>query len=142
MIEIAHTASYDRPAAAVFATLTDVAGYPAWQPTVVSADVAGGREVGAGAEIREVCEVMGRRFEIVLTVTGYRPGELLALRTAPGARPEISQTYRLRPEGAGCRLDYRLTVDGVPRLVERLARAQIDRQAPGMLERLGAVDAP
>lgn len=41
MIDIGRAAVYDAPAGAIFAVITDLASYPAWQPGVESASLAG-----------------------------------------------------------------------------------------------------
>jgi hypothetical protein len=41
MIEISRAARYDAPAGTIFAIITDLASYPAWQPGVESAGLAG-----------------------------------------------------------------------------------------------------
>ena len=53
----------------------------------------------------------------------------------------MQQSYRLRPDGEGCRLDFQLTLDGVPKMAEHLARAQLTRQILHMLERLATIAA-
>jgi hypothetical protein len=58
--------------------------------------------------------VMGRRTEVGLTTTRLVSAELVTLATGPGATPAALQTYRLRPDGDRCGLDYRLALDGVP----------------------------
>jgi uncharacterized protein YndB with AHSA1/START domain len=141
MIQISGSARYDTPAGTIFAILTDPSRYPAWQPDVESATLADGGPARQGARIRQVRTVMGRRTDIGLTLTHLVPAELVTLATAADAQPAVRQTYRLRPDGEGCRLDYRLTLEGVPKMAEHLARAQLARQLPQMFDRLAAIAA-
>jgi hypothetical protein len=85
--------------------------------------------------------VMGRRTEIGLTITRLVPAELVTLATDPGGTPAVRETYRLRPDGDGCRLEFRLTLDGIPAMAEHLAGAQLTRQIQQMLERLATIAA-
>jgi hypothetical protein len=141
MIQISGSARYDTPAGTIFAILTDPSRYPAWQPDVESATMAAGGPARQGARIRQVRTVMGRRTDIDLTITHLVPVELVTLATTAGAQPAVRQSWRLRPDCGGCRLDYRLTLDGVPKMAEPLARAQLTRQIPQMLDRLAAIAA-
>jgi hypothetical protein len=103
MIEISRAARYDAPAGTIFAIITDLASYPAWQPGVESAGLAGEGPARQGSRIRQVRMVMGRRTEIGLTITRLGPAELVTLATDPGGTPAVRETYRLRPDGDGCR---------------------------------------
>jgi hypothetical protein len=69
------------------------------------------------------------------------PAGLVTLATAPGLKPAVQQTYRLRPDADGCRMDFKLTLDGVPTMAEHIAHAQLTRQVQQMLERLATVAA-
>ena len=140
MIIIEHTANYPRGAATVAAALADLAGYPAWQPDVLTVNSPGSDPVTAGTRLVQTRKVMGRRTEVALTVTDYQPGVRITLRTDPGAKPGVTQTYTVHPDGThASRVEFRLELDGVPKLAEHLARAQLGRQVPDMFQRLGAV---
>jgi Polyketide cyclase / dehydrase and lipid transport len=141
MIEISGSARYDVPVGTIFAIITDPARYPAWQPDVEWASLAGDGPIRQGACIHQVRTVMGRRTELGLTFTQLVPADLVTLATDSGATPAVRQTYRLRPDGDGCGLDYRLTLDGVPTMAEPLARSQLTRQTQQMLERLATAAA-
>lgn len=141
MIEISRAARYDQPAGAIFAVLADLPGYPAWQPGVECASPAGEGAFRPGNRIRQARMVMGRRTQINLTITQLVPAGLVILATEPGAIPAVQETYRLRPDEDGCRLEFRLTLDGVPVMAEHIVRAQLNRQVQQMLERLAAIAA-
>jgi hypothetical protein len=141
MIQLSGSARYDAPASAIFAILADPDRYPAWQLDVESAALADDGPARKGARVREVRMVMGHRTELGLTFTQFVPAEMVTLATAAAARPGVRQSYRLRPDGGGCRLDYELALDGVPTMAEHLARAQLTRQIPRMLQRLASIAA-
>jgi len=137
MIVIEHTASYPCDASAVGAALADLAGYPSWQADVLDARPQEG-PVGIGTHLVQIRKVMGRRTEVDLTVTEYRAGSQITLQTQPGAKPGVTQSYTVHRDGAeSSRVDFRLELDGVPRLAEHLARAQLGKQVPEMFRRLG-----
>jgi ribosome-associated toxin RatA of RatAB toxin-antitoxin module len=141
VIEISQAARYATPASVIYAVLTDVASYPAWQPGVEFASLAGECPARQGSRIRENRIVMGRRTEIDMTITRLVLGELVTLATRPGATPAVRETYRLRPDTDGCRLEFRLTLDGISAMAEHLARAQLTHQIQQMLERLATIAA-
>jgi hypothetical protein len=141
MIEISRAARYDAPAGAIFTIITDLSRYPAWQPGVECASLVGEGTFRQGACIRQVRTVMGRWTDIGLTITRLVPDELLTLVTAPGATPAVRETYRLRPDGDGCRVKFRLALDGIPVMAEHLACAQLTGQTQQMRERLAIIAA-
>ena len=136
MIEVAETCQYDLPAAALFAALTDFSGYPSWQAAVESAVLLDG-PLRVGARVRQVRREVGWRGRVEVAVAALVPGELLTLASEPGARPSVSQSYRLTSQGGGCRLDYLVALDGVPRVLEAALRMRLRRQVQHMLQQLG-----
>jgi hypothetical protein len=135
MIEITENADYDQPADAIFAALTDFAAYPSWQEAVESATLLD-PPVRIGARVRVLRKEMGWRGTVNVTVAEFIPGELLTLATVEGTKPSVRQSYQLTSEGDGCRVRYALALDGMPKMFEPLARAQLRRQIPKMLHRL------
>ena len=70
-----------------------------------------------------------------------RPIVILTLATDDGTTPGVRQSYQLTSEGDGCRVNYQLALDGVPKVFEPLVRAQLHHQVPRMLRRLGEMAA-
>ncbi|MCG5214743.1 SRPBCC family protein [Streptosporangium sp. KLBMP 9127] len=134
MITVDHEVAYPHDAQQVFAVLADLDGFPAWQSDVLEAHLTG--PLREGAAVAQVRQVMGRRTEVSLTVTEYLPGERITLRTAPGTRPGVTQSYGVRPAGQGCAVEFHLELDGVPRMAEHLVKAQLTKQVQVMFERL------
>jgi hypothetical protein len=137
MIDIEHVTAYPQATDTVFAAIADISTYPAWQSDVMSAEIVGGAEVAAGTEIHQVRKVMGRKTDVTLTVADFKPGELLVLRTIDGIGPSVEQTYRILADGTGSTVYFHLHLDGVPRMAEHLAKAQLGKQVPKMFECLG-----
>jgi hypothetical protein len=136
MIKITDSMSYDQPAAAIFAVLTDLAAYPAWQEGIESASLADD-SLRVGARVRQTRKAMGWRGQVDVTVAEFVPLERLTLATDEGTMPGVHQSYQLASEGDGCRVSYQLSLDGVPKMFEPLVRAQLRHQVPRMLTRLG-----
>jgi len=135
-----YSVSYPYPASAVFAAITDFPAYPWWQPDVMGIRAAEALPAGPGTQVLEVDNVMGRQTHVTLTVTEYEQDRLITLQTPAGARPEVRQAYRLEPTGdGGCRLDFRLQLDDVPKMDQPLVKTQLSHQAKRFFEDLGAI---
>ncbi len=135
-----YSVTYPYPAPAVFAAITDFPAYPWWQPDVVGIRAARSLPAGLGTQVLEVDNVMGRQTHLTLTVTEYEQDRLITLQTPAGARPVVRQAYRLEPAGdGGCRLDFHLELDDVPKLADHLVKTQLSHQAKRFFEELGAI---
>ncbi len=96
--------------------------------------------VGLGTQVLEVDNVMGRQTHVTLTVTEYEQDRLITLQTPAGARPEVRQAYRLEPTGdGGCRLDFHLELDDVPKMADHLIKTQLSHQVERFFGDLGAI---
>jgi uncharacterized protein YndB with AHSA1/START domain len=137
MITVDHVADYPHPAADVFTVVSDPARFPEWQADVLESRASG--PLGDGVRVDQVRKVMGRHTEIGLTVTDYVPGASFTLRTPPEARPGVSQTYRVHEADGGCRVEFHLELQGVPKMAEHLVRVQLGRQVPQLFEKLGTL---
>jgi hypothetical protein len=90
----------------------------------VGVRAAGALPCGPGIQVLQVHNVMGRQTEVTLTATECELDRLITLQTPTGARPGVRQAYRLQPTGdGGCRLDFHLALNGVPRMAEHLVKA-------------------
>jgi Polyketide cyclase / dehydrase and lipid transport len=131
--------TYPYPAPAVFEAITDFPAYPWWQPNV-GVRAAGALPCGPGSQVLQVHDVMGRQTEVTLTVTDCELDRMITLQTPAGERPGVRQAYRLQPTGdGGCRLDFHLELDGVPRMAEHLVKTELGQQVKRFFETLGAI---
>lgn len=138
MIEIEHRAAYPQPAQAVYAAVTDFAALPSWQADVLDAALTA-PALAVGATVHQTRKVLGKRTETDFTVTEYEPGSALVLETVDGTKPAVRQSYRVVSEGSGSVLEFGLRLDGVPKMAEHLAKAQLGKNVPKMLAALGEV---
>jgi ribosome-associated toxin RatA of RatAB toxin-antitoxin module len=135
-----YSVSYPYPAPAVFAAITDFPAYPWWQPDVTGIRAAEALPAGLGTQVLEVDNVMGRQTHVTLTVTEYEQDRLVTLQTPAGARPQVRQEYRLEPTAdGGCRLDFHLEFDDVPKLADHLVKTQLSHQVERFFGELGAI---
>jgi hypothetical protein len=71
-----------------------------WSPVEAMRWLGEGPAVGARFELDE--RMLGRTSTYACTVTEYEPGRLFAYR-ADGGFVKVQASYRLEPDGAGCR---------------------------------------
>ena len=76
-----------RPAAAVFAFLTDLEKGTQWQASVMAASKTSEGPVGVGATGREVRRFMGRQMESTFEVTEFEPEGKYLSRAPRGPLP-------------------------------------------------------
>jgi carbon monoxide dehydrogenase subunit G len=129
-----HTIVIDRPPPDVFAYLTDVEKLPEWQSSASEVHAEG--DIGLGARIREVRNLLGRRAESTLEVIEYEQDRKFSLRTVSGPLPfEVRHT--LSPENGGTRLDWAAEADTsrLPRIAVRMVAGAIERQFKADLDR-------
>ena len=116
----------EKPAAEVFAVLTDPARLPEWQRNTV--EVRRDREgpLVAGERFGEVHAAMGKRTESTVEVVACEAPRLLSLRIAEGPLP-FDGSWRLEDaEGGGTRVAFEgeLRAGGLKRLLRPLITRQ------------------
>jgi carbon monoxide dehydrogenase subunit G len=97
------TVEIERSPEDVFAYIADVSNLPRWQSGVHGAEIVGGGEPRAGAQIAESRHMLGRELHTTLEITGFEPPRLFALRALHGP-VEFSVRHELQPNGAGTHL--------------------------------------
>jgi len=118
-----------RPAAAVFAFLTDLDKGTQWQASVMEASKTSEGPVGVGATGREVRRIMGRQMESTFEVTEFEPDRKISFKSTSG--PIAMQgRYTLEPAVGGTRLSIVVDgeLDGVFKLAEPMVVQSVKRQ--------------
>ena len=87
----------------VFAYLTDVANLTAWQSGVHAAEIVGGGEPHAGAQIAESRQLLGRDVHTTLEIAEYEPPRLFTVRALDGP-VRFTVRHELEPADEGTRL--------------------------------------
>ncbi len=125
------------PPEEVFAWIADPERARQWQP-----DVAGGhithREPGmVGTRFVEVLAGSRGRVEMHGQITAFEPGRTMAVHLE-GAGMSVVARYDVRPHPAGAEVvaDQKLSLGGLARLLEPLARRRIAARARADLQRL------
>ena len=95
----------DAPAEAVWRTVTDIGRCHEIIPSIRRIEMLGDAPCGLGARWRETRIMFGREATEVLEITEWRPPtEYVVGATSHGC--EYRTVVRVRPDGAGCVLEY------------------------------------
>lgn len=80
MIRITESLTVERPAADVWAVVTDIESHPRWRPALREFSQVSGGPLRVGSSIREVIEWRGRELRLDDVVTALEPERRLAIR--------------------------------------------------------------
>jgi len=133
MIQFTVETEIARPAAEVFAYLTDPTKLATWQTNTVSAAAEDDQPVGLGTRLREVHRAPGgKQLTSLVEVSEYEPDRVFALRTLEGALP-IHARITLEPTQLGTQLRFRAHGEpsGAMRVAQPLLRLTLKRQFAG-----------
>jgi ligand-binding SRPBCC domain-containing protein len=98
MSTYSHTVRIGRPLEEVFAFVTDPAGYPRWQPSLVSVEPHRPGPIRLGSEATEVRRFLGRELETTWTCVEHEPSTRSAIECEDGPVP-FRGTFELEPAG-------------------------------------------
>jgi hypothetical protein len=139
MSTYAHSVEIRRPLEEVFAFVTDPAGYPRWQPSLVSVEPHWRGPLRLGSEATEVRRFLGRELETTWTCVEHRPCTRSAIECEEGPVP-FRGTFELEPAPGGTRFTWTVELSGpAARLAGPLAGRATRRELEantGRLKRL------
>ncbi len=104
-MELEATIVIDRPVGEVFALWSEVERYPEWFGMSIEREKLTEGPIGVGTKYRAVDNLPpGRRTEITLEITAYKPNELVAARLSE----PINATWeaRFQETGQGTRMTF------------------------------------
>jgi uncharacterized membrane protein len=132
MVRVDHELTVNRPAAEVFAYLTNVETLPEWQASVVAARRVTDGPLAPGARFVEARSLLGHKVESTIEVTEFDPDRRFSLRVVSGPVP-FRVTHTLDEIGGATRL--RVEGEGEPHGAARLAGPFVARRARQEFER-------
>jgi uncharacterized protein YndB with AHSA1/START domain len=130
MVRVELTVEIDRPAAEVFAFLTDVSRVPEWQASAIESRADG--PLAEGVRIHERRHFLGHDGDTELEVSAFEPGRRLALRTLRGPVKLVIDHMLEETDG---RTQLRVTAEGRPHGLLRLAGPAVTAKARQELRR-------
>ena len=139
MLTFDYTDTFDFPAQAVFALLTDLEARPSWIKGILETRVTPQGPARLGTSYFESGKYSGFKSEKTMTVTEWEQDRLLTLATPPEAPQSFRESYRIEPLSAGtCRVDVTLEVSA-PKMAEFFMRQAMKKELPQNAERLKSV---
>jgi len=132
--------TFDSPAAAVFALLTDLEARPTWIAGLQEIRVTPQGPARLGTSYFEAGKFSGYKSEKTMSVTEFEQYRLLTLATEAEAKAPWRESYRIEPlsEGA-CRVHFTVEVGNVPKVAEFFMRQQMKKAQPQNAARLKSV---
>lgn len=132
MIQVDREIDVAKPTEAVFERLVRIEDLPRWQPAIVEAVLTSQGPIGVGSTVRIAVVAAGQRTEALGTVTEFERPRLIALKATAGPA-EVMARVRVEPlTEASCRVSISttITLGGMLRFVEGMARSRIEAEAP------------
>jgi uncharacterized protein YndB with AHSA1/START domain len=140
MATFEYTDTFDSPAAAVFALLTDLEARPTWIAGILEVRVTPPGPACLGTSYFEAGKFSGFKSEKTMIVTEFEQDRLLTMATPAGASNPFRESYRIEPlvEGA-CRVHFAVEVGNVPKVAEFFMRQQMKKDQPQNAARLKSI---
>ncbi len=140
MATFEYTDTFDSPAAAVFALLTDLEARPTWIAGLQEIRVTPQGPARLETSYFEVGKFSGYKSEKTMSVTEFEQDRLLTLATEAEAPNPFRESYRIEPlsEGA-CRVHFTVDVGNVPKVAEFFMRQQMKKAQPQNAARLKSI---
>src|SRR3990172_3936199 len=105
MFKVEFSTVINRPVAEVFAYVTDPSNNAKWQDGLVESRLETPGPIGVGSKAVDVRKFLGRKLELKLEVTAYKPGKRFGLKAVSGPIPfEVLQTFE--PVEGGKRINF------------------------------------
>ena len=138
MIEIEESVFVELPPSRVFRFAGRPQNMPRWNPAIRHSRTVG--PLREGAEVEQVVDLMGRRFEVVYEVTEYTPSRRLTCTTTQGpVHVEGTMEFERAPGGTVVRWTVRGDTRGFVRVGKRILVGLGRPEMRACLENLKAI---
>ena len=132
-----YTDTFDSPAAAVFALLTDLEARPTWIAGIFEVRVTPPGPARLGTSYFEAGKFSGYKSEKTMLVTEFEQDRLLTLATEAEAPNPFRESYRIEPlSEEACRVQFIVDVGNVPKVAEFFMRQEMKKAQPQNVARL------
>jgi uncharacterized protein YndB with AHSA1/START domain len=140
MATFEYTDTFDSPAAAVFALLTDLEARPTWIAGLQEIRVTPQGPARLGTSYFEAGKFSGYKSEKTMSVTEFEQDRLLTLTTEAEAPNPFRESYRIESlSERACRVHFTVEVGNVPKVAEFFMRQQMKKAQPRNAARLKSV---
>ncbi len=140
MATFEYTDTFDSPAAAVFALLTDLEARPTWITGILEVRVTPPGPVRLETSYFEAGKFSGYKSEKTMSVTEFEQDHLLTLSTPAEVRNSFRESYRIEPLSEGtCRVHFTVEIGGAPKVAEFFMQQAMKKEQPQQAARLKSV---
>jgi uncharacterized protein YndB with AHSA1/START domain len=134
---IEYTDTFDFPASAVFALLTDLEARPTWIAGILEVQVTPPGPARMGTSYFESGKFSGYKSEKTLLVTEFEQDRLFTLATSAEAKQPWHESYRIEPlSERACRVHITIDAGEVPKVAEFFMRQAMKKEQPQQAARL------
>jgi ribosome-associated toxin RatA of RatAB toxin-antitoxin module len=131
MATFEYTDTFDYPAAAVFAALTDLEARPTWITGILEVRVTPPGPAHLGTSYFESGKFSGFKSEKTLSVTEFEQDCLLTLAAPTEAKQPWRESYYIEPLSEGtCRVHFTIDAGNVPKVAEFFMRQEMKKAQP------------
>ncbi len=127
MASVSSSVTINKPVDNVFSSVTMVENHKTWQAGILDAKLTPAGPVALGSIYHYTTEVMGRRMETQLQVSGYELNKKWAVKTTGVPRP-VETVYLF--EGAGNTTKLTISMElsgGYPAAAEAMVKQQMQK---------------
>ena len=140
MLTVEFTDTFDSPATAVFALLTDLEARPTWITGIYEVRVTPPGPARLGTSYFEAGKFSGYKSEKTMSVSEFEQDRLLTMATPAGASNPFRESYRIEPlSEEACRVHFTVEVGNVPKVAEFFMRQQMKKEQPQQAARLKSI---
>ena len=126
----------NQPAEQVFGYVTNVANHTAWQAGILSATITLAGPVAVGSIYHYTTEVMGRKYETQIQVSGFEQNKKWATKTI-GVPRSVETVYLFEAVGTTTRLTISMDLTGgYPAAAEAMVKAQMQKSFDEQAQRI------
>lgn len=127
MASVSSSVTINKPVEKVFSSVTMVENHKTWQPGILDAKLTPAGPVALGSIYHYATEVMGRRMETQLQVSGNELNKKWAVKTTGVPRP-VETVYLFEGAGNGTKLTISMELSGgYPAAAEAMVKQQMQK---------------
>jgi carbon monoxide dehydrogenase subunit G len=127
----------NKPAAEVFAFMSDLANNAKWQEGLVSSTKTSDGPMGVGTTFESVQKLMGKETKNEIQVTAYEPSKLFSAKSIGGpVQVEISTKFEEMGGGTHVTSTMNAEMGGFLKVAEGLAKGELEKSFERTFARL------
>jgi polyketide cyclase/dehydrase/lipid transport protein len=126
----------NQPADKVFTYVVSVENHKAWQAAILDAKLTPPGPPALGSIYHYTTDVLGRKYESQMQISGFEPNKKWAVKTMGVPRP-VETVYQFEPAGAGTKLTISMELTGgYPAAAEGMVKQQMQKSLDEQCHRI------